>query len=78
MAVSNTPKAVIKGWTALAIGALGAYMISKAYTNHRLQQYTATGSVTNSNSPNVEQPSNDERPPQDGDKPLRRSVQRSL
>ncbi|CAO3580269.1 unnamed protein product [Absidia cylindrospora] len=73
MTVNNTPKAVIKGWTALAIGALGAYMISKAYTNRRLQEYTTTGSVTNSGT-------QEDQPEQDtnGEKPLRQSVQRSL
>ncbi|KAI8333824.1 hypothetical protein BC941DRAFT_515825 [Chlamydoabsidia padenii] len=73
MAVSNTPKAVIKGWTALAIGALGAYMVSKAYTNRRLQEYTATGSVTSSGGSHVEQTQQEGQ-----DKPLKRSVQRTL
>ncbi|KAI8089477.1 uncharacterized protein BX664DRAFT_359026 [Halteromyces radiatus] len=73
MAISNTPKAVMKGWTALAICALGGYMLSKSYTNRRLQEYTATGSVTSSG---VQQQQQEEQ--ETGEKPLRRSVQRTL
>ncbi|ORX51250.1 hypothetical protein DM01DRAFT_1337311 [Hesseltinella vesiculosa] len=75
MAVSNTPKAIIKGWTALSVLALGGYLFSKSYTNRRLQEYLAeNGSVTSSGRSQVEEDTTNA----DGEKPLRRSVQRSL
>ncbi|KAL1928259.1 hypothetical protein VTP01DRAFT_3175 [Rhizomucor pusillus] len=69
--MQNNPKSV----TALAFCALGAYIGSKTYTNRRLKEYTATGGFgSTAEHERKEQTSND-----DGtEKPLRRSVQRSL
>ncbi|CAO3638506.1 unnamed protein product [Cunninghamella blakesleeana] len=73
MAISNTPKAIIKGWTALSVFALGAYMFSKAYTNRQLQEYIANnGSVTSSSiQSSTQQDNNDNNDNNSGEKPLR-------
>ncbi|KAI8072568.1 hypothetical protein BC940DRAFT_292894 [Gongronella butleri] len=58
-------------------GALGGYLFSKSFTNRRLQEYLAqNGSVTSSGRP--DEKIDESAANTQGDKPLRRSVQRSL
>ncbi|KAI8069812.1 uncharacterized protein B0P05DRAFT_639347 [Gilbertella persicaria] len=69
--MQNTPKGVLLGWTGLAVGALGAYLIGKEYTLNRLKEYTKENSVTSSKSNDTQ-----ELPLKEGE--LRRSVNRRL
>ncbi|KAI9244027.1 hypothetical protein BDA99DRAFT_529567 [Phascolomyces articulosus] len=79
--MKNSPKSIFVGWTALAVCALGGYIGSKKYTDYRLRQYTSVGGF----SPTAEQGQQTLQKEQDTNsetttenKPLRRSVQRSL
>ncbi|KAI9308321.1 hypothetical protein BJ944DRAFT_260423 [Cunninghamella echinulata] len=79
MAVSNTPKAIIKGWATLSVLALGGYLFSKSYTNRQLQDYISkNGSVTTSGVQDSTQQDHDNNNNNSGERPLKRSVQRSL
>ncbi|CAO3702518.1 unnamed protein product [Rhizopus stolonifer] len=68
--MKNSPKAVIRGWTAVSLLAVGSYLVCKDYTLNRLREYTQDNSVTSSGK------SDNREVPQDGQ--LRRSVNRSL
>ncbi|KAI8393856.1 uncharacterized protein BYT42DRAFT_609621 [Radiomyces spectabilis] len=73
--MKNSPRSVLIGWTSLAVCALGGYMVSKAYTNHRLKQYTSGfGSVTSSNANIPDTPAEQKDP----NAPFQRSVNRRL
>ncbi|KAI8139529.1 hypothetical protein BJV82DRAFT_672501 [Fennellomyces sp. T-0311] len=72
--MKNSPKSIMLGWAGLAVCALGGYLGSKAYTNNRLRDYTANGGFGATSTANAKEEEMDS----DGNKPLRRSVQRTL
>ncbi|KAI9027389.1 hypothetical protein CLU79DRAFT_739002 [Phycomyces nitens] len=75
--MKNTPKAVLLGWTTLAVCAFGGFTFAKDYTNNKLKDYTENvGSVTSSTgkAPAIQVDQTDAN----GNRILRRSVDRSL
>ncbi|KAI8997680.1 hypothetical protein BDB01DRAFT_831230 [Pilobolus umbonatus] len=74
LTIRNTPRAVLLGWTSLAVGALVAFNISKEYTLNQLKTYTVDNSVTSSRGKEDTKDTYDK----DGNKILRRSVDRRL
>ncbi|KAI7883502.1 hypothetical protein K492DRAFT_205322 [Lichtheimia hyalospora FSU 10163] len=75
--MKNNPRSIFLGWTGLAVCALGAYLGSKAYTNNRLKEYISQSSNAAPEQAHYQAEQRQEAE-ESGNKPLRRSVQRTL
>ncbi|KAG0170704.1 hypothetical protein DFQ28_001672 [Apophysomyces sp. BC1034] len=77
--MKNSPKSVLLGWASLAGCTIVGYLVSKRYTDNRIQDYTkGAGSITSSQRYHAETSKQTEELDANGNKILRRSVQRSL
>ncbi|KAJ8659367.1 hypothetical protein O0I10_004727 [Lichtheimia ornata] len=78
--MKNSPRSIFLGWAGLAVCALGGYLGSKAYTSNRLKEYTTQGFNSSPEQAHYqsEQQQQQQQAEESGDKPLRRSVQRTL
>ncbi|CDS09293.1 hypothetical protein LRAMOSA10653 [Lichtheimia ramosa] len=75
--MKNNPRSIFLGWAGLAVCALGGYLGSKAYTSNRLKEYTSQGFNAAPEQAHY-QSGQQQQAEESGDKPLRRSVQRTL
>ncbi|KAG2222862.1 hypothetical protein INT45_000477 [Circinella minor] len=77
--MKNSPKSIFVGWTTLALCAVGGYIGSKKYTDYRLKEYTSSGGFrSKAKQAQLNQEQNTMNDNDGENKPLRRSVQRTL